>query len=137
MKKKPFFCLEGNEIGGNFDPKMQDEFSDIQLGQLSKVLSALLDKKFDKHLTAIETRFDSLETKVTELQTANRKLKSRVCVLESLAYKTEAEIIGFPLEPKFDPMTVVIQLAKAAGLELKKDHLHTAKRGVHPRRQTG
>ena len=107
-------------------------FTDAQLGQLTKVLSALLDKKFDKHLdkhhAVIEKRFESIEKNAKDLGDENRKLKVRLSVMENRVHRSEAEVIGIPLEIKSDPVHVVLQLAKTAGLEIKKEHLYSARR---------
>lgn len=41
------------------------------------------------------TRLDQIETETEKLKSENRKLKARVCALESFARYTDAEVIGF------------------------------------------
>ena len=113
------------------------EFSVTQLDQLTQVISKLLDSKLERYLERAEVRLEQIETETMRIRSENKKLKARLCSLECFQHKNHAEIIGFSVESRIDPLEVVIRLAKAAGIDLKSDHLQSAKRTGAPRISNG
>ena len=103
-------------------------FTDEQIAQMTETVGRLLDQKLDKYIKNVEKRFVAIESEADQLKKENVKLKTRLCILETHARKTQAEVVGIPLEPWLDPVNMVIQLAKSAGIDLKPDHLSTAMR---------
>ena len=88
------------------------------------VIEEKRDKKLEPYLKRMDARFHAVEKDVSSINQENRKLKARVCALESLAFKKQVELVGFPSEPNHNLKNVVMQLAKLIGLSiLKLNHL--------------
>lgn len=98
------------------------------MAQLATLMSDLFDAKLEKFFEHAGARLKKIENEVATMSKENRKLKSRLCALESHVRRTQVEIVGYPLEPEIEGNDIVIRLAKSAGLEVKPGVLRSVAR---------
>lgn len=100
-------------------------FNDVQMSQLKKMISSVVVEEVSK---IMEKSAAQLESNFDKLRKENASLRCRVTILDNQARSSNVEVIGWPIEPKYDLMKLAGRMASTAGCALDQSDVVSVKR---------